>query len=329
MSNIPYQQSLNAYLSAGWEGVLPLPPKSKFAPPKGFTGRNGSTPTEEDFMSWVERGGNVALRMPQNVIGLDVDSYGTKIGQKTIKELEARLGALPATWTSSRHENLDNGRTMLFRVPEGTKFVSGVKDVDVLQFGHRYLTAPPSIHPSGAIYYWYAPSGHKVEDLYPEVDDIAELPQAWLEELTEKEVPEENVILGDVEPWDSNLSWLPGGTMCSTMKDKVSYYIKGMKTCTSRHDWTVKAVMALIYAAVKGHAGITPALDELRTRFVQEVADDRGIKVAVHEFDSIVSWAVTQIHTKNFGISSKTDPCKSMRSFTARKSGNKTYYKRK
>lgn len=329
MSVTPYKEALSGYLSAGWEGVLPLPPKSKFAPPKGFTGRNGTNPTEEDFMAWVERGGNVALRMPDTIIGLDVDAYGSKIGQQTIEAMEERLGDLPATWTSSRHENLLEGRTMLFRVPAGTRFVAGVKDVDIIQSGHRYLTAPPSIHPSGAEYFWYSPSGHRVEMTFPEVDDIPDLPAAWLKELTEQETNESNVVLGEVAPWDSNLGWLPGGSMCSTMKDKVGFYIKGFKTCSSRHDHLVKAVMSLIYTAVKGHEGITPALDELRTRFVREVAEDRGMELAVHEFDSVVSWAVTQIHTKNFGLSSKVEPCKNIKGFTSKKVGSKTYYKKK
>jgi hypothetical protein len=323
----PYREALNPYLSAGWEGVLPLPPKSKFAPPKGTTGSNGENPSEETMASWVDRGGNVALRLPKNVIGLDVDSYGNKVGQSTIEALTNRLGELPNTWTSSRHQDLTNGRTMLFSVPE-IAFKSGAKDVDVLQNSHRYLTAPPSIHPTAAPYLWYAPNGSRVDGLIvPEIDDLPELPESWVNELKLEqptEVTTSPVSLGQVDSWNANLSWLPGGSMCPEEKEKVRYYIAGYKTATTRHDWTTKAVLSLVWSAAKGHTGIFSGLDELRSAFVRLVAEDRGIEVAVHEFDSIVSWSVALVFDKNFGYSEKSDPCKNSK---IRTFGKKPYKK--
>jgi hypothetical protein len=322
----PYREALNPYLSAGWEGVLPLPPKSKFAPPKGTTGAGGIDPSEETMADWVDRGGNIALRLPKNVIGLDVDSYGNKVGQSTIESLSNKLGDLPATWTSSRHSDLANGRTMLFTVPE-IPFKSGAKDVDVLQNSHRYLTAPPSIHPTMAPYLWYAPSGSKVDGIIvPNIDDLSELPEAWVNELKLEQVETSTpaVVLGQVDSWNANLAWLPAGSLCPEEKEKVRYYINGYKTATTRHDWTVKATLSLVWSAAKGHTGIFSALDELRTHFVRLVADDRGIEVAVHEFDSIVSWSVAQVFEKNFGHSEKSDPCKNSK---VRTFGKKPYKK--
>lgn len=322
----PYSIALNEYLTAGWASPLPLPPRSKFAPPKGFTGRSGGIPTEEDFITWVSRGGNIALRMPDTIVGFDIDAYGSKVGKKTFDELVDKLGELPATWASSRHEDIQNGRTLLFTVPAGLAFISGFKDIDIIQSGHRYLTAPPSIHPSGAVYRWITPGGFESQR-FPEVDEIPSLPEAWLNEIIDKP-KEDTVVLGEVEAWDANLGWLPGGLACNILKDKLSYYIKGFKSCNGRHDFLVKSALSLIYTAQKGHHGITPILDELQTHWVQMMVDDRGLEVAVHEFDSVVSWAVTQVHSKTFGLSGKTEPCNEIKRFTGGKSYSKNYRKK-
>lgn len=318
----PYQEALSGYLMAGWEGVLPLPPKSKFAPPKGFTGRSGATPTEENFSDWIDRGGNIALRLPENVIGLDIDAYGHKVGQKTFEDMQLKHGKLPETWYSSRHENTDNGRTLLFRVPDELTFISGLKDIDVIQNNHRYLTAPPSFHPSEARYVWYSPSGTPVSKLIvPEIDALEDLPDAWLELLINKETEESATptVLSEVAAWNSNLDWLPVGVSCSTMSSKLNYYLKGFKNASSRHDYTMTAVMSLIYSASDGHGGIVSALDTLRTKFITETIEDRGMDLAVHEFNSIVSWANTQIKEKKFSYSMKSDPCKNIKRFTGYK----------
>lgn len=319
----PFQESLISYLEAGWQGILPLPPKSKSAPPKGFTGRSGGTPTDDNFNDWIDRGGNICLRLPENVIGLDVDAYGKKKGQETFLALEETFGVLPATWYSSRHENTDNGRTLLFRVPDNLSFISGLEGIDIIQNSHRYLTAPPSFHPSEARYVWYSPSGEQVDKLtVPNVDELELLPDAWLDMLILKEKKESVLsesVLSDVESWDSNLEWLPSGVSCSTMTSKMNYYIKGFKNAPSRHDYTLTAVMSLLYSAADGHGGIFGALDMLRTKFITEIIQDRGMDLAVHEFDSIVSWANTQIENKRFSCSSNTDPCKNIKRFTGYK----------
>ncbi len=46
-------------------------------------------------------GGNVGLRLPECVLGIDVDAYAGKSGAATLAEAEARLGALPLTWRST------------------------------------------------------------------------------------------------------------------------------------------------------------------------------------------------------------------------------------
>jgi hypothetical protein len=336
----PYREALSPYLAEGWTGVLPLPPVSKVAPPKGTTGLNGVDPEEDTLASYLDRGGNIALRLPKGVIGIDVDSYGEKVGQQTIQGAQERLGELPATWTSSRHARLSSGRTMLYRTPE-LFFKKGIKDVDVIQNHHRYLTAPPSLitvdsatgkHSTNgdeiAQYKWYSPSGIEVSEMVvPNIDDLADLPASWVEYLKDESATTNNnagISLGAVDAWDANLAWLPSGSMCSEEKEKLRYYIAGYRNAGSRHDHTVKAVLSIVWSAAKGHTGAFGALDGLRDHFIKLVASDRGLETAKHEYDSIVSWSVESVKTKNFGHSEKKDPCIGK----ARVFGKKTTWKK-
>ena len=42
------------YRDAGWLGVLPLPPAQKFPPLKGYTGHDGSWPTDDETAEWIQ-----------------------------------------------------------------------------------------------------------------------------------------------------------------------------------------------------------------------------------------------------------------------------------
>jgi hypothetical protein len=58
-------------------GVLPLPPRAKKHPPGGYTGKDGVYPDDQKIEEWRNRwvNGNIALRMPGDVLGIDVDDY--------------------------------------------------------------------------------------------------------------------------------------------------------------------------------------------------------------------------------------------------------------
>ena len=103
MSPRPYGSSANAYLAAGYWPV-PLPPRKKASPPEGYTGRNGREVTAEDVDHWIaeHRSGNIGLRLPRGVVGVDVDAYKGADHVTAWKELIARCGPLPdAPWCSS------------------------------------------------------------------------------------------------------------------------------------------------------------------------------------------------------------------------------------
>lgn len=182
-----------AYYGAGYAGVLALPHGMKAPPPAGCTGEGGIDPDPEQVEAWAKTfpDANVAIRMPSNVIGIDFDQYGMKRGYDNIEAWAIEQGLpwpLPPTWVSSARPGLKSG-IRWFKVPAGRRWVPEVcESVDVIQRGHRYAVAPPSVHPEGGRYRWRDPSGEYVgaegEVVMPRVADLAELPDEWVKALS-------------------------------------------------------------------------------------------------------------------------------------------------
>ena len=190
MSPRPYGSSAKAYLAAGY-WPLPLPPRKKASPPEGYTGRNGREVSADDVDRWraEHHSGNIGLRPPRGVVGIDVDAYKDEDHVAAWEELAARLGPLPdAPWCSSRDDGISGVR--LFRVPESWEAAgklpegsNGVSPGEVIQWHHRYVVCPPSIHPdTGRAYRWRSGSITRVADL-------PALPQPWLEALSSAAAP--------------------------------------------------------------------------------------------------------------------------------------------
>lgn len=176
MSN-PYGASALAYVTAGWSAPLPLPLNAKFPPPAGTTGYNGQTPTSEQIIDWSATPSNIALRLPNNVVGIDVDNYNDKNGAQTLRNLEQRFGQLPATWTVTSRN--DGSGIRFFKASFSAHTLSSLGEgIDVIRYGHRYAVVWPSIHPSGDTYRWFDPNGH-VTDVIPVVDELPVLPMKW------------------------------------------------------------------------------------------------------------------------------------------------------
>lgn len=99
----PYAATAAQYLANGWNPMPMCPADNKSTPPAGFTGYKGRAVTADDVTRWStsKPDHHVGLRMPPDVIGIDIDHYGTKRGADRIAELEADLGPLPPTWTST------------------------------------------------------------------------------------------------------------------------------------------------------------------------------------------------------------------------------------
>jgi hypothetical protein len=187
-----YARAASSYRQLGWGN--PIPVKDKWPPPTGYTGRGGADVSDGDLGRWTrgpEGRYNIALRLPGDVIGVDVDHYGGKRGGDTLASAEAELGPLPAAWrVTSRGAGQPSG-ILLFRVPEGLDW-SGAEGnlrrfgdhIDVLHRGHRYAMVAPSLHPkTRQPYRWYDPGG-KASGRAPRPEELAELPATWVELLT-------------------------------------------------------------------------------------------------------------------------------------------------
>lgn len=195
MSPRPYRSAAKAYLVAGY-WPLPLPPRKKASPPEGYTGRNGNEVSAEDVHRWIAEhpSGNIALRLPPGIIGIDLDLYEDPTKdhpaaerQAAWRELVGKVGPLPESPRSTSRDDGISG-IRLYRVPadwkgtgilpaapvceghplpDGRQAMPGdpVSPGELIQYHHRYMVAPPSIHLSGRLYRWYEGDLPAVSDL--------------------------------------------------------------------------------------------------------------------------------------------------------------------
>lgn len=179
------------YDEMGW-APLPLPHGKKKSPPEGWTGYDAPMPSYADIEGWLtdpkHAGGNIALRLPPTIIGIDYDAYKAD-GVNTMNELTARLGPLPATWRSSSKDDGASG-IYLYRVPNGsTEFGDVGKGIETIRHEHRYMVVFPSVHPEGPTYRWWAADGSVTRP--PRPDEVPLLPESWVQHLLDARAAKE------------------------------------------------------------------------------------------------------------------------------------------
>lgn len=304
-----YATAAPQYRAAGWMQVIPLPEGRKTPPPAGFTGRSRKPVTDEQVQVWSQAtpNANTGIVIPEGVLVLDIDAeQGHQVkadGAKGISELAQELGALPATWSSTSHGIDSPARHLFYKVPEGLMWKGGaIEGVDVLQPGHRYSVVWPSIHPSGEIYCWYTPSG-RVASTLPRISDLATLPWNWVDYLRkpdrEKASNSTTFTQPQGEAYDTR--------MCKAINTFLNKTLANPASKGSRHETTLQAVWALVKFAQEGHRGALDAINQLKPRFIQEVAPDRQGKEreAAREWARLLSGAMEKVN----GIQSHADPC--------------------
>lgn len=303
-----YADAHTVYRRAGWRGVLPLPAGAKWPPPDGFTGWHGADPSGADSQTWVDDypeyrdTRQLALRMPVDVIGIDVDHYGDKRGGDTLAEAQRRWGALPPAPSSSARGDGVSG-IYFYRVPAGTALRTriafpdaGLGDVEIIQRHHRYAVVWPSVHPTtGDGYLWRRTTG---PDAPPDPRKLNELPPAWLDALVGAAEPGEAAADPDTvaafarDHITADRTAHPGGP--------VAAFRRKIEAGSSRHD---AAVEVACWAAREARAGCYPAAAAraaLRDAFVLALAEARGgarlagPAEARREFESVWAWAVGQ-----------------------------------
>lgn len=308
-----YAAAAPLYRAAGWMQVIPLPEGRKTPPPSGFTGRSRKPVTDEQVQVWSQAtpNANTGIVIPEGVLVLDIDAaQGHQVkadGAKGISELSQELGALPATWSSTAHGIDSPARHLFYKVPEGLAWKGGaIEGVDILQPGHRYSVVWPSIHPSGEMYCWYTPSG-RVASTLPHISDLATLPWKWVDYLRK---PDSMANLTHSNPSTTPIASNPRGydaRMCKAVNTFLNRTLANPASKGSRHDTTLQAVWTLANFAQEGHRGALDAINQLKPRFISEIAPDRQgrEREAAREWASILSGAMEKVN----GIQSHTDPC--------------------
>lgn len=298
----PFGRAAQIYREAGWLGTLPIgrAPGQKSPPPGGWTGHGSPYPSGGDVAAWLETHGafNIGLRVPDGVIGLDVDAYVkdgiAKTGDATLAELEARLGPLPPTWVSSARPAPSGIRW--YRVPPGRNWPGEAgKFIEIIQQGHRYAVVWPSTNPEadGARYGWWHEQlpGHVIElDGPPRVEQLAELPAAWVEGLTlAYEVASKADIGGGAQAqWVAELRH--GSAPCRPVSATLDKALASLRTdAGSRHETARDALSALVRLGGEGHGGAYEAVVALGDAFRRAVGEERWKS---GEWDRLVVGAV-------------------------------------
>ena len=158
----------------------------------------------------------MALRATPLEARIDVDDYGPKDGGRQLAELEARLGPLPATISSTSRGQDSDSRQHFFLLHEpielhGKPPIEGMKPndihIEIIQSHHRYSVVWPSINPDAydpstgyPEYRWYDADGEPM-DRIPNIDEFEYLPEAWVDFLRQDEVDHAH----QAEQWDGDL----------------------------------------------------------------------------------------------------------------------------
>lgn len=269
----PYAAAAQSYWQAGWRGILPLPPKKKANPPTGFTGDGGKDPSYPDVFTWAEGAhgaGNIALRLPRDVIGLDVDNYGDKHGALAVATAETEWGQLPPTWRSTSRDDGVSG-IRLYRVPEGLAWPGELgAGTEIIQHGHRYAVVCPSLHPEGRTYRWINAAGITSTSI-PDPDELPSLPDAWIAGLTRGEMATAtlrgSLTSAQTAGW---LVTLPRATeaLCHRMSKAVDQTREALHG--SAHTAGRDGSLRCIRLASEGHGGLVTALSQVQRMFTDE-----------------------------------------------------------
>lgn len=139
-----------------------------------------------DHAATVERarrdGLNLGVRLPADVVVVDVDPRNFAAGRDSLAELAKDVGLNLASAPHTMTGNLDHpGHHYWFRKPAEAVLldtIDGYPGIEFKSFG-RQVVAVGSTHPTGGIYRWApdSPSLHEMPDLPPRLVEMARRPE--------------------------------------------------------------------------------------------------------------------------------------------------------
>lgn len=290
----PYGSAAGSLLAAGW-WPLPLPPGKKNSPPAGFTGASGRDPSISDVTNWMtsQPGGNIAVRLPKTVVGIDVDAYDNKPGAATLQRLQATYGDLPPTVLVSSRTDAYSG-IRLFQLPTGVDsatFHGGWEGIEIIRFEHRYIVAPPSVHPStGNAYRAIDQTDGVIHMTLPSIDQLTQLPEQWVHALTKKHTKPATVATGSTST--------RVGSLCRAGATMLDTYQTQLGDGSARHDTAARAAFALLRLHDQGHSGVYDAIDRFGRDFMTRIATDRigGQREAAQEWTNLLQSAQQRVN---------------------------------
>ena len=179
----------------------------------------------------------------------------------SLSALEATLGALPGTISSTSRGQGQPARIHFFRVPAGLHFEPNpAPAIEVIQHTHRYAVVSPSIHPStGAEYAWFGADGSPLDHL-PSPAEYSVLPDAWVQYL--KADPS---TISSADPIASaDLEALLSKADAGLIDARILDDLEGIDPVAG-YDQSVKALYRLAYwfATKAGASGLGTALTQV------------------------------------------------------------------
>jgi AAA domain/Bifunctional DNA primase/polymerase, N-terminal len=309
----PYGIAAQAYHKLGF-APLPLNPKTKQPLANSFHGRSQKWPTDLEVQEMRKRHGdaNIAIVLPEDVIGLDIDAYDGKGGSETFVSLEDKLGVLPKTVKSTARDDGISG-IRLFRVPEAYKDAEWPSHagpgIDVISWYQRYVACWPSWHTGvNAMYRWY----YEGDECWEQIEIVGyqmipELPLKWCEFLARESSTRTALWSGDIPKW---LNDHGKGKKCEhTAKTLAAWKGKISEAGESGglHDEIRDCVLALVGDIADGHTGGNSALKEVRALFYDYLKsrDRDRYRTRQDEWRGFVGGAVKLRAAKT----SDEDPC--------------------
>lgn len=253
MTDTIYSSAAPDYLAAGWS-PLPIKQGAKRPAVSGYHGLAGPMATSEDVERFSAAHGahNIALRLPDGVVGIDVDNYGHKQGAEQLAALVDELGSLPSSPLSTSRDTSSGIR--FYRAPAELRTVGKLgPDVDVISHGIRYAVVAPSVHPEGRPYRWVDPdTGEDVPA--PSVRDLPELPAPWVSRIT-------STRSGTADT-DARLAEADDGPMDDVVREALDEYRAKVETGQAERRDALDVTRLLARAMAEGRSGVPTAYAE-------------------------------------------------------------------